>query len=80
MIREKDGRAYRMLRDRAFVLTKNEQLAGWLLDRGGRAYSHSVPSLSDGAYYRTRDRDVTEWDIWIHTIPVEGPSVWEALA
>jgi hypothetical protein len=78
-IREEGGRAYRMSEERAFVLTDNEKLAAWLLDRGGRPYGNTDPKLSEGAYRRTRGNGKIEYDIWISTIPVSGPSVWEKL-
>jgi hypothetical protein len=67
-IRERGGRPYRMADERAFVLTSDEKLAAWLLDIGGRPYQAKSTAEND---YPS--------DIWIHTIPVTGPSVWESL-
>jgi hypothetical protein len=78
-VREKGGRAHRMRRDRAFVLTDDATLAAWLLDLGARPYANSDPRLGEGAFFRERGGKV-EYDIWIDTIPVTGPTVWEALA
>jgi hypothetical protein len=77
-IREQGGRVYRMNEERAFVLTDNQELAAWLLDRGGRPYGNSDPALTEGGYRREAKGKV-EYDIWISTIPVSGPSVWETL-
>jgi len=78
--RELGGRAYRMRQERAYVLTDSGELADWLVRRGGKP---NVPQGADqrldpGAYRRARDGKI-EYDIWIHTIAVDGPSIWEAL-
>jgi hypothetical protein len=77
-IREQGGRPYRMRGERAFVLTGDEKLAARLVDLGGQAHSPQGAELPDGGYRRTRKGPI-EWDVWIHTIPVSGPSIWEAL-
>jgi|SRR5215472_8158581 len=81
-IRARGGRVYRMRRQAVFCLTDSVELAEWLLKRGGKPYSTTPASLEahvpPGAYFRTRERDKVEFDIWVHTIPTADP-LWEAL-
>jgi len=77
-IREKGGRPYRMKDEGVYVLTDDESVAAWLLDLGGHAYRAAGMSQADGSFSRARGGK-TEWDIWVHTIPVTGPSLWEVL-
>jgi len=84
-IREKGGRPLAMRQERVFVLTDNEELATWLLERGAKGHSPAgyggLFGQPDGAYHRARlsHGGKIEFDVWIDTIPVAGPSVWEAL-
>lgn len=80
-IRERGGRVYRMRALRVFCLTDDPELAAWLIKHGGKGY---VPQgadrrFVDGAFQRARASlgGKVEYDIWIHTIPVEG-DLWEA--
>lgn len=76
-IRERGGRVYRMMGGgRVFCLTSSAELAAWLLDLGGRGYTTAGLTSSEGGYPRARD-GAREWDVYIHTIPVEG-DLWEA--
>jgi len=78
-IRERGGRVYRMRGpDRVFCLTDDETVAAWLLDLGARAFTAAGYTRTEGGYLRARGGK-REWDIYIHTIPVEG-SLWEACA
>ena len=78
-IKERGGRPYPMRSGDVFVLTDNQEVADWLLDLGGHPYKASGMSMGmEGGYLRARDGK-REWDVWIHTIPVTGPSVWETL-
>jgi hypothetical protein len=80
-IRGRGGRVYRMRSLRVFCLTDDPELAEWLTARGGKGY---VPNgadrrFVDGAFQRARASlgGKIEYDLWIHTIPVEG-DLWEA--
>jgi len=78
-IRGRGGRVYRMMGgERVFCLTSSAEVAAWLLDLGGRGYTTAGLVSSEGGYLRARGGE-REWDIEIHTIPVEG-SLWEACA
>lgn len=68
-IRLKGGRPLRAAAPPSvFVLTTDERLAGWLLDKGAREHAH---------YSRCRGGP-TEWDIWIQPIPIRGEqTLWE---
>jgi len=83
-IRERGGRVYRMRREAVCCLTDSVELAELLLKRGGKPYATTPASIEQhvppGAYFRTRERDKVEFDIWVHTIPVEGRSLWEELS
>lgn len=81
-IRERGGRVFRMVGpDKVFCLTDSGELAEWLGKKGGKGFAppnadqtlHYMP----GAFERARGGKV-EYDIYIHTIPVEG-SLWEEL-
>ena len=78
-IRDRGGRVYRM-RDGicVFCLTNSPEVAAWLLDLGGRGYTTAGLVASESGYLRARNGK-REWDVYIHTIPVEG-SLWEACA
>src|SRR5215467_925077 len=81
-IRERGGRVYRMqVPDRVFCLTNDPKLAAELADRGAKAYTTLGLGLAaaERGYPRERNGTVREFDLWIHTIPVEeGTTLWEA--
>jgi hypothetical protein len=81
-LRERGGRVYRMRQLAVFCLTDSPETAQWLLDLGGVPYlpRNATPGevTPRGAYRRAR-RGKVEWDIYIHTIPVQGEeTIWEA--
>jgi hypothetical protein len=60
-----------------FVLTTDPVLRDGLVELGGRYHTASGEGGERG-YTRVEGGDL-EWDIWIHTIPVEGPTtIYEA--
>jgi hypothetical protein len=82
-IERREGRIFRMPELCVFVLTTNEETAAWLLDLGGKSYI--PPGLptggkhTRGAYIRDPRSGLTEWDIYVHAIPVRGEqTVWQA--
>jgi hypothetical protein len=77
-VKENGGRIYRMRQVRVFVLTSDVALAEWLIGLGGKGYTPSGSKHPPGAYMRTRQGPV-EYDVWVHTIPLSGPTLWEAL-
>jgi hypothetical protein len=83
VIRERGGRVYRMREARAFCLTDNRELAGWLVRKGGVTFRGpgNDPALVDmpGAYRRERNGKI-EWDVWIERIETSDISLWDALA
>lgn len=72
-IRQQGGRLYRMPEICVFCLTTNRELANWLIEIGGKPFLPAgfTPAMGFGGYKRARG-GVTEWDIYIHTIPVRG--------
>lgn len=81
-VREREGRVHRMRAVGVFVLTNNPDTAQWLLDLGGSPYkpNGSIPGYAGpmGGYLRAKG-GMPEWDIYIHTIPVDGDeTIWEA--
>lgn len=82
-IRREGGRVLRMREGAVFCLTQSEELAAWLIDRGGKPYAPvgGKPSYTRplGGYELADGDGLVEWDIYLHTIPVrEGQTVWEA--
>ena len=80
-IRQEGGRVFRMPDTLVFCLTNDPKLAQWLIDIGGKAYlpAGSEPGMAAG-YKRASDGKL-EWDIYIHTIAVDGElTIWEAAA
>ena len=81
-VRRKGGRVYRMREFAVFVLTDDEELARWMISRGGKRFTpqNADPSTPAGSYRRAPGGKL-EWDIYIHAIPVLGQrTVWEAAA
>jgi hypothetical protein len=81
-IRRQDGRVFRMREVGVFVVTKNKELAQWLILLGGKPYlpKHMTPAYEYGSY-RDAPGGPLKWDIYIHSISVRGEqSVWEAAA
>jgi hypothetical protein len=79
-IRKQDGRIYRMREVAVFVITRNKELAEWLISLGGKPYlpKNMTPSYELGSYRDARGGPL-KWDIYIHAIPVRGEqSIWEA--
>jgi len=77
-VKERGGRIYRMRQVRVFVLTGDVALAEWLLGLGGKGYTPTGSQHPPGAYMRTGQGPV-EYDVWVHTIPLSGPTLWETL-
>jgi hypothetical protein len=76
-IQSRGGRVFRTIAPgRVFCLTNSAETAAWLLDLGARGYSAPGLANSENGYLRARN-GVREWDLYIHTIPVEG-DLWEA--
>src|SRR5215471_8450521 len=73
LIHRKGGRVYRMREILVFCLTTDPELAQWLIELGGKPYlpAGMTPAHAHGGYLRARG-GLTEWDIYIHTIPVKG--------
>lgn len=81
-MRERGARVYRMREHAVFALTKDPECARWLLGLGARPYTprHSEGSfdLPVGGYRRAKDGP-TEWDLYVHIIPVSGEqTLWQA--
>jgi len=81
-MRARDARVYRMRAHAVFAITKNAETAKWLLSLGGRTYT---PRHAEGSYdlplggYRRAKDGPSEWDIYVHIIPVAGDeTLWEA--
>jgi hypothetical protein len=76
------GRIFRMAEILVFCLTQDEQLAFWLLKKGGKSFLPPalVPAdLGPRRAYKRTSAGPWEWDIYIHTIPVRGEqTIWEA--
>lgn len=75
LVKEIRARGGRLIRFREFAvaaLGKDPELRSWLLSLGAKEF---------GTYHRERDNpDSREWDIYVHTIAVEGDeTVWEVL-
>lgn len=80
-IRDRGARIYRMrVPPQVFCLTGNPEVAAWLRKLGGRPFTPPGMGIdSDGSYARARG--VREWDVYIHTIPVDDDkTIWEAAA
>jgi hypothetical protein len=77
-IKARGGRIFCMETRMVFVLTTDKELRDGLIKLGGRFHSTNAGG-GLGGYKRSRDSDKLEWDIWIHTIPVEGETtIYEA--
>jgi len=80
------GHIHRMREHAVFVITRNPDLARALFAKGASRFrpKHGIESMAYplGGYRLSRDPDSpTEWDIYVHTIPVRGEeTVWEAAA
>lgn len=84
-VRRLEGHVHRMRDERTvFVITRNPDLAEWLLELGATCYSNPsavMPSPEPplGGYIADRVTGATEWDILIHNIPVLGSeTLWQA--
>jgi len=82
-IRERGGRVLRMREAPVVIcLTSDEELVGWLRERGASLHTPRVLSnggLPPGSYLRARDAETPEWDLWITTVSVSGEkTLWEA--
>ena len=74
-IKARGGRVHCMPSRMVFCLTADEVLRDGLIELGGRYHAASGVGGEHG--YRMGER--LEWDIWIHQIPVEGPTtIYEA--
>lgn len=78
-IHARGGRVFCLPSRMVFVLTTDEVLRDGLMELGGRFHSTATGG-GPGGYKRGRQKgDKIEWDIWIHTIPVEGETtIYEA--
>jgi hypothetical protein len=82
-IHKRGGRVFRMRSERVCCLTDDPELAVWLTKLGAKSYStvnhgHGLDGHAPGAFYRARPNvgGKVEYDVWIHTIPVEG-DLWK---
>jgi hypothetical protein len=74
-IKARGGRVHCMPSRMVFCLTDDPVLRDGLIELGGR-YHSTVDIKGEQGYQRG---DHPEWDIWIHTIPVEGAvTIYEA--
>jgi len=78
-IRARGGRVYRMRAERVFCLTDDPALADWLYSQGAKVFApvngEQLVSQAPGGFWRSREK--VEYDLWVHTIPVDG-DLWEA--
>jgi hypothetical protein len=79
-IEARGGRVICMPTRMVFCLTTDPELRDGLIKLGGRYYSSPTHINTEAGYKRGREPgDSLEWDIWIHTIPVEGEqTIYEA--
>jgi len=79
-VERQGGRLHRMAEPpMVFCLCDRIELVRLLQDAGAR--THIPPHLdsTDGSYERTRGGK-REWDLWVHTIGLEGDeTIWQAL-
>ena len=74
-IKARGGRVHCMPSRMVFCLTDDTELRDGLIALGGRF--HSTADIKGEKGYKRGDH--LEWDIWIHQIPVEGPTtIYEA--
>jgi len=73
-IQKRGGRVYRMPLVSVFALTRDPDVAQWLVDMGGRRFVPVGMDVDvDGGYWVDQStKQIREWDIYIHTIPVRG--------
>jgi hypothetical protein len=84
-IRARSGRVMRFREVCVICLTTNPDTATWLRDLGGKSFVPVGLERSmrgpHGGYLRDTKTGLTEWDIYIHAIPVKGEqTIWEAAA
>jgi hypothetical protein len=80
-ISDRGGRIFRLREVSVFCLTQDEELARWLLSKGGKSFSppHLPRPPGPNHAYRRYTGGPWEWDIYIHIIPVKGErTIWEA--
>lgn len=77
-IKARGGRVFTLPSRMVFCLTTDPVLRDGLAELGARYHSSSAGDGGPGGYPQARGGPL-EWDLWIHTIPVEGEqTVYEA--
>lgn len=78
-IRARGGRIFCMPTRMVFCLTQDTVLRDGLIELGGRYHTYKDVGGEQG-YRLSRDMKApVEWDVWVHMIPVDGPtSIYEA--